>query len=340
MKNSQQLFLLFALFVLLHSCGSKSDGKLNSTNVKEESGNAAVNVNEQAKPNLLVIPGDALLQKFGMLTEQNSQGKKIYIRDFKGYLLKDPNAKFIFSSIQSAFIGLGFPLNDLEQTMKSIDDQQMIDDVDNVQKDAKTLLLTNTKPDIILELDYELVDDLSSRNLKKTLTYTLRAIDAFSNKVVATVQQTGFGKDAENTDAGTLVKNALALDLPVYTAQINSYFGDIVQKGREITVRVAVDKGANLSMEDECLKSDSYSDFIVDYLKNNAKKGAYKLQRNTNKEIFFQNVRIKTLNENGTQYSAYDFAKDLKTAIDKGCGIKSKNNTQGLGDAYIVLKGI
>jgi hypothetical protein len=136
------------------------------------------------------------------------------------------------------------------------------------------------------------------------------------------------------------MKSALDQDIANFKNQITGYFGDIIKKGREITVRIAIDKGIKMSMDDDCLEGDTYADWIIDYLKKHAQKGAYKLERNTDTELFFRNVRIKTLNEDGTQYSAYDFAKDLKKAMDKGCGMKSKNKTQGLGDAYIVIKGM
>ena len=68
--------------------------------------------------------------------------------------------------------------------------------------------------------------------------------------------------------------------------------------------------------------------------------GTYNLQRNTDTEMYFANVRIKTLNDNGTQYSAYDFARELSKALNKECGVKSKNVTQGLGDAMIIIKGM
>lgn len=332
-------FIVYALIIL--SCGNKqNDGDLINSDAKPETENTEVNANEQAKPNLIVIPSDELLQKFGMLKEEEAQGKTIYIRDFKSYLLKDSNAKFIIASIQASFIKAGFPLNDLDQTLKSLDDQDILDDVDNIQKDAKTMLLTTVRPDIILELDYDLKSDNRSRNLNKSLSYTLRGIDAFSNKVIATIQQTGFGIDKADNDVGSLMKSALDKDIANFKNQINGYFGNIIEKGREITVRVAIDKEIKLSMEDDCLDGDTYSDWVIDYLKTHTQKGTYKLERNTETELFFRNVRIKTLNEDGTQFSAYDFAKDLKKAIDKGCGIKSKNKTQGLGDAYIVLKGM
>ncbi len=337
LKKAGSIFLL----ALLISCGGKNNTEnLTSTNATQEDENSEVNVNEQAKPNLVVIPSDELLQKFGMLKEENAQGKTIYVRDYKGYLLKDPNAKFIISTIQSTFINVGFPLNDLDQSLNSLNDQEIMDDLDNLKKDAKTMLLTAVRPDIILELDYDLVSDNSSRSIKKTLKYTLRGIDAFSNKVVSTIQDAGFGKNSADDDVATLMKQALEVNLKNYVNQLNLHFADIVKKGREVTLRVAIDKGVNLSMEDECLDGDTYSDWIIDYLKKNSRKGAYKMERNTESEIFFRNVRIKTLNDDGTQYSAYDFAKDFRKAINKGCGLKATNKTQGLSDAFVVLKGM
>lgn len=327
---------LFVLVVaaLLASCGGSNNGE------KSANGGQYVNVTEQQKPRLIVIPSDQLLQKFGKLKSERAQGKTVYTRDYAGYLLKDPDSKFIIATIQSAFVEFGFPLNDLEQTLKSINDQQMIDDVDNIQTDAKTILLSTAKPDIILELDYSLDNVPNQRNLNKTITYTLRAIDAFSNKVVATIQQTGFGKDLEDNSPAGLMKAALDMDSKDYAAQLGNYFNEIIQKGRDITVRVTIDGNANLMMSDECLDGDTYTDFIIDYMKKNTVQGAYNMARNTDAELYFTNVRIKTLNDDGTQFSAYDYARALSKALDKGCGIKAKNVTQGLGDAAIIIKGM
>ena len=298
-----------------------------------------VDVSQQQKPTMLVLPSDQLLQRYGKLKQQEALGKTLQVRDYAGYLLTDEDSKFIISTIQSKFIDFGYPLNDLEQTLKSINDQEMIDAVDGIQKDAKTVLLTSAKPDIILELDYSIQTDRSTRDFKKSLTYTLRAIDAFSNKVVATIQQTNFDNGKDKTPAG-LMQAALDKDSKTFTQQINDHFNNIVANGRDITLRVTIENGVNLTMSDECLDGDAYSDFIIDWVKVNTLQGAYNMSRNTETEMYFTNVRIKTLNENGTQYSAYDFARELSKALNKGCGIKSKNTTQGLGDATISIKGM
>lgn len=326
------LSILAAASILFAACGG---------NNKNESyaESATVDVTQQQKPRMLVIPSDQLLERFGKLNPEDAQGKTVYNRDFAGYLLADKDSKFIIATIQDAFIAFGYPLNDLEQTLKSINDQEMVDEVDGIRKDAKTMLLTTAKPDIILELDYSLANDEKSRNLDKSLTYTLRAIDAFSNKVVATIQQAGFKKAGENSPA-VLMKNALDQDSKKYTSQINDFFNTVVTHGRDITVRVTINGDVNLSMSDECLDGDTYTDFIIDWMKTNTLKGAYNMARNTDTEIYFTDVRIKALNDNGTQYSAYDFARELSKALNKGCGVKSQNRTQGLGDALISIKGM
>lgn len=324
-----KFLLIAAAAMLLSSCGG--NGKQNG---------GGVDVSQTQKPTMLVIPSDQLLQRFGKLKQQEALGKTIQVRDYSGYLMTDQDSKFIISSIQSKFIEFGYPLNDLEQTLKSINDQEMLDAVDGIQKDAKTILLTSAKPDIILELDYSLQTDRSSRDFKKTLTYTIRAIDAFSNKVVATIQQTNFSDGQKSSTPASLMQAAIDKDSKTFTNQINNHFNTIIESGRDITLRVTIESGVNLKMSDECLNNDSYTDFIIDWVKVNTMQGAYNMQRNTETEMYFTNVRIKTLNENGTQYSAYDFARELSQALNKGCGVKSKNTTQGLGDATISIKGM
>ena len=316
---------ILAMVVALASCGGGGTSTM-------------VDVKQTQKPTMLVLPSDQLMQRFGCIRTEVSLGKQLQVRDYNSYLLTDPDAKFIIASIQSAFIEFGYPLNDLEQTLKSINDQEMVDEVSGIKKDSKTILLTNARPDIILELDYNMTTDRSSRDYSKSLTYTLRAIDAFSNKVVATIQAAGVKNAKGNT--ATMMGEAIQKNSKDFTKQINKHFDDLIANGRDITMRVMIDANESFTMSDESIYGDTYADFILDYMKVNTLMGTYNLQRNTDTEMYFANVRIKTLNDNGTQYSAYDFARELSKALNKECGVKSKNVTQGLGDAMIIIKGM
>lgn len=318
----KNLFLFAIMVIAMVACGGKS-----------------VDVKQTQKPTMLVMPSDQLLQEHGALRNQTELGKKLQIRDYSKYLLSDENSKFIISSIQQAFIDFGYPLNDLEQMIKSINDNDMVDEVSGIKKDAKTILLTTAKPDIILELDYNMTTDRSSADREKKLTYTLRAIDAFNSKVVATIQETGVTNKDDNTAAGIMAK-ALKKNTSDFTKQINNYYDDIVSNGRDITVRVTIAEGEPLQMDDDSAIGSTYADYVIDFMKANTLMGAYNMQRNTDTELYFTNVRIKTLNDNGTQYSAYDFARELSAALNKDCGVKSKNISQGLGEATITIKGM
>ena len=56
---------------------------------------------EQARPTIMVIPGDQTLQNFRCLQTQKYDGRDFILRDYKKYLLKDDRAKRIISTIQN-----------------------------------------------------------------------------------------------------------------------------------------------------------------------------------------------------------------------------------------------
>ena len=118
------------------------------------------------------------------------------------------------------------------------------------------------------------------------------------------------------------------------------YFKDIVVHGREITVRFSVKKGLSFNLSSESITEETYSDWIMDYMDTHTKKGTYKLQNNTDYELYFTNVRISTLRPDGTQNSAYNWARELIKEMKNDCGVKCSNKVQGLGDVHIMLKGM
>ena len=167
-KRNSALMFIVVLMIVVVGCTSKN---MNNDVVK------------QSKPTIMVIPSDNLLKKHGALTKENAHGADLYIRDYNAYLVQDKNSKAAISIIQKAFIEAGYPLNDLDKNLKQLNDRSIRDDADGVKKDAKTMLLESVQPDIILELDYSYDMDMNSRNFDREVSYTLTAIDAYTNKV-------------------------------------------------------------------------------------------------------------------------------------------------------------
>lgn len=306
--------------------------------------NSDVNAIEQARPSIMVIPGDQTLQNFKCLKTQTANGRDYILRDYKKYLLKDDRAKRIISTIQNEFNAQSYPLNDFEQTLKQLDTQEALDMADGFEKDAKTMLLTVAQPDIILELSYDTSRDkgmsMTSHNYShrgnKNISFTLNALDAYTNKVVATMTASNI-KGESTTEA---IQANIKEGMPKFQKDITNYFSDILTRGRDITVRIAVEKECKINLSDESIEGDTYADWIMDYIKTHTVKGAYKMQRNTSKELYFVNCRIKLLNEDGTQYGVYDWTRDLQKNLRKNLGLQCTNKAQGLGEVLISIKGI
>lgn len=348
MKSNKIIsFLSVMMLLTITSCGGGNQNGATNGLTGSASGdmeayeNSDVNAIEQASPTIMVIPGDQTLQNFKCLTTQRANGRDYIIRDYKNYLLKDDRAKRIISVIQNDFNAQNFPLTDFEQTLKQLDTQEALDMADGLEKDTKTLLLTVAQPDIILELSYDTSRDkisMTSHNYggrgKKNISYTLNAIDAYTNKVVATMTSSNIkGESTTETIQASIKEN-----MPAFQCDIIKYFSDILTRGRDITVRIAVASGSNVKLSDESIEGDTYADWIIDYIKAHTVKGAYKLQRNTDNELYFVNCRIKLLNGDGTQYGVYDWTRDLAKNLRKNLGLKVTNKAQGLGEVLLVVE--
>lgn len=307
-----------------------------------------VNAVVQALPQIMILPSDQVLKNFGCLKNQTVNGRTYQIRDYQKYLMADDRAKRIFSTIQTAFNNEGFPLNDLEQTLKQLNTQEATDMADSFEKDAKTLLLTTAQPDIILEMNYNTTANTSNganvlRTKKKeveisekNISYTLNAIDAYTNKVISSITASNIkGESTTETIQADLREKFKGL-----MKDVQNYFSDILTRGRDITVRIAVAKGSNVKLSDTNVEGDTYADYIMDYIKSHTVKGAYKMQRNTDNELYFVNCRIRLLNEDGTQYGVYDWARDLAKSLRKNLGVKVTNKSQGLGEVLISIEGM
>ena len=149
--------LSFVLLVALVATACDSNLKLTdkaSGNI-EAYESSDLNAINQAKPVIMIIPSDKSLMQYGCLEIKKYNGKDHYIRDYKRYLISDESARPVFSYVQSSFVNAGFPLSDLEQALKQLDTQVAMDEADNLEKDAKTILLTTIRPDIIIELSYD-----------------------------------------------------------------------------------------------------------------------------------------------------------------------------------------
>lgn len=327
-------YLYYILLVLSFvSCGQGNKKKnITDINITENNDNT-VNVIDQAKPKLMIIPSDRMLKDEKCLAIKTFNGKETIIRDIYGFIVKSEKSNSIISTIQKYFIHIGYPLNDLEQSLKSINNKQIMDEADNIAKDAKTLLLNTVSPDIILELDYEenVVTGRTSR--KSYINIALSAIDVYSDKVIAVSNKINLDMSLDE-----YLEKDITKDLEILEPQLSNYFADIVANGREISFRVTLNNDSPINLSDIYNnEGDTYADWIRRWVITNAKNGSANMVSNTKKEMAFTNVRISNLMDDGTQFNAYEFAGKFRKELFKTFSLQSSNNSQGLGNALVTI---
>lgn len=334
------VFITLAAGAILSGCGNKQQATSlaeGATGSIEEYESTDVHAVEQARPTIMVIPSDNLLNYYKALGSVENNGVTMTTRDYNKYLLANTDNKAVISHIQQAFADANYPIQDLEQTLKQLSTQDALDMVDGLDKDAKTMLLTVAQPDILLELDYN-----SKMNMKgdlknaKTVGFTLNAIDAYTNNVLSSNTMS----DLKGDNTVSAISEPLKASMPKLMGDIQKSFSDIMQRGRNVTIRINVNKDANVDLDDESIEGDTYADWINDYIKTHTVKGAYKMQRNTAKELYFVNCRIPLLNEDGTQFGVYDWAREMSKSMRKNLGVSCTNKAQGLGEIVITINGL
>tara|TARA_B110000003_G_scaffold73834_1_gene75373 strand:- start:1942 stop:2973 length:1032 start_codon:yes stop_codon:yes gene_type:complete len=318
---------------------NKSNNSLLPTDSDIKLQKQGVNAITQSMPSVMVFPSDGMLKRLGYLKEKKNQGVVGYDRQYQQALIDDQSLKFAIAVIEEEFAKVGFPLDNLEQTLKQIVVSSAVDEMANVSKDVRAELLNTARPDYVIELDYNLITDLKSRNLNRSLTYSVRALDVYSNKTIASISKTNVGKEQKtDNDAATLIKEAFPNNFQDFRSQITQHYADLLANGVEITLRLATKNSSGISIDDYCGDKE-VGESVVEWMKDNTVNQTYKMSKNTSSEIFFTNVRIYSQDEKGQKFTAYDFANSLKNEIKSGCSLDVSNKTQSIGDALIIIKG-
>jgi hypothetical protein len=338
MKKSVVSKLIVFGLLIISSCGNETtNNSLIPTNAQAQNMKKESNAITKSMPSIMVVPSDAMLKRMGCLNEVNNQGVVAYVRDYGNSFVKDSELKFVIAEIEGQFASKGFALENMEQNLKMISNNNAMDNMEGVARDLRTELMNTARPDYIVELDYELKIDPTSRNISKTLTYIVKCMDVFTNKTVASVTRANIGKDSETNDLPGLVKEDFSSSLSELSQNMTNHFGDLLANGIEITTRIAVMNNSSVELDDDC-GDEEITEKIISWMKENTVNSTYKMVKNTSTEVYFTSVRIFTQDENGNSYTAYDFAKDLKRGLKKGCGLSVDNKTQSLGDAYLQIK--
>ncbi len=294
------------------------------------------------QPSIMVVPSNALLQELGYLEIINNQGSTNYIPDYVKAFVYDPDLKLVISKIGELFSERGFPLLDLEQSLKSVDQDKGEDNIiqnkngGEISKSILDEILYRAKPDIYLELTY---------NVKKAggplsaISFNIQAKDAYTNKQIGAAS--GIGPNSAEKIIAKLLEEAVLTHINNLQSQMQLYFNEVNKNGREIFLRVQVFDDAGFDLDQEFGQNeDELSSIIVDWSKKNCVNGLSRIVKQTENEIRLNvNIPLFDVEDNNLPMSANEFARKLSKYLKQTFNVQTKNITQSLGDAHLVIKG-
>lgn len=290
------------------------------------------------KPTLMVVPSDAWCKKHKYEQTFDNQGTLEKIPDYKTAVATDKQLNAVISKINILMADKGFPLKDLQQNLKSIANLSAEDRLITSKTSGAAItespldrLRRTAKADIILEIDWT----VNTVGPKISITYNLRALDAYSNKQVAGAE--GTGQPSFSAELPVLLEEAVQDHMDAFAERLQSHFDDLLTNGREVVLDMRIFDTSAVDFEKEY---DGYelNEIIDNWLADNCVNHRFSKSDATETMILYEQVRIPLYKANGMAQDTYGFARDLARFLGAApYNIKVKTVNRGLGRCLLVF---
>lgn len=296
-------------------------------------------IGQAKKPSIMVVPADTWCTKNGYMEMFDNQGSPELIPHYKIALQTSSDLMNVISKLNIMMADRGFPLKDLSQTLKSINNTNTENSLLTSKTSGAVLaespidkIRRTAKSDIIMEVDWT----INSTGPKKSITYNLRGLDAYTGKQVAGAQ--GTGAPSFSAEVPILLEEAVLVNMDNFVAQLQSHFDDLLENGREVTVDIQVfDNGSGVDLESEF---DGYelTEIIDNWMAENTVNHRFSKSDGTETFILFEQVRIPLYKKNGMAMDTDAFVRDLRRFLRAApYNLESKVVNRGLGRALLII---
>lgn len=294
------------------------------------------------KPTIMVVPSDNWCLENNFTQTFDNQGTPKVVPDYRAALQKSTDLLLVISKINEMMAERGFPLKNLESCLKSLENQSAEDAMLTSKTGAAVAespidaLKKVAKADIWMQLTYK----INQFGPKKSLTFILQGLDAYTDKQVASAN--GTGAQSFTPEVAILLEEAVLSHIDNFNSQLQMHFDDLFANGREVTVRIKVWDDAGYDLEEE-FGDKELGQIIEDWMADNTVNGRFNTSDATENMMYFEQVRIPLQIEESDgrvrQVDARRWLGNLRKYLKSNYEIESKLMTQGLGQAQLVIGG-
>ncbi|GAA4275418.1 DUF6175 family protein [Aquimarina mytili] len=294
------------------------------------------------KPTLMVVPSDVWCNQNGYMLNFDNQGTTVKVPDYKRAFQENAEVLQVISQINGMMAERGFPLKNMESAIKTLEANAAEDNMrssketgSGVSESPIDALKKVAKADIIMQLTWT----VNRTGPKKSITFNLQGLDAYTDKQIATA--TGTGAPSFSAEVPVLLSEAVLSHMDNFTGSLQTHFDDMFENGREIIVRIQKWDDWDGDLETEYGDDDEELGIIIeDWLADNAVKGRFNTTDMTEDMALFEQVRIPLFNDKGRAIDARRFVRGLSKMLkNEPYSIPNKLVMKGLGRATIILGG-
>ena len=287
------------------------------------------------KPTLMVLPSDNWCEQRYFMTEFDNQGTKQKVPNYKQAFQEDTELGQVITKLNSLLIRKAFEPKVAEQELKSIEAKTAEDNMTKsvasgaqIYESQLDKLRKRVKMDIIIQLWWKV-------NKDKSVSFTLEAFDAYTNKSIAA--QT-FNAPPSDDVMPVKLEKAISNSFDPFLGDLQNHFNDMLTNGREILITLKRWDNWDKNFETE-INGEELTDYINKWMNENTVSKRFSRTEATENLIIFEQVRIPIYDKNNNPMDAREFAKGLQKYLKASpFNYEVKLMQRGLGEAIIELK--
>ena len=289
------------------------------------------------KPTLMVVPADNWCVQNNFMDKFDDQGTEVLVPNYKRVLQNSSDCYNVITKINTLMSDRNFPLKDLSAVIKSMDSNSAMNAVTTSKSGAGLaespldLIKRNANADILIELNWQ----VNTVGPKRSITYSLAAKDAYTDKQIAGTQGTGTPSFA--AEMPVLLEEAVVGNMDNFCAQLQAHNDDMMENGREVALEIKViDNGSGIDLSSE-YGGDELTDIIDDWVSDNTVNHRYNLSSGSENYLKFEQVRIPLYQANGRPNDTRRWARELSKVLTSKYQVPNRVDIRGLGKAVIMI---
>lgn len=293
------------------------------------------------KPTLMVVPSDNWCIKNGYTTTFDEMGTLKTIPDYKMALQNETDLLMTIGKINTMMSDRGFPLVNIETAIKNTENESAEVSMmssksgSNLVENPIDVLQRNANADIIIQLTYV----INQEGPRRSITFMLQGLDAYTKKQIAGAQ--GTGEPSFATQTPVLLEEAVLAHIDDFNSRLQAHFDDLFTNGREVVFQARVFDGSPVDLEEVYMyenESLELGEIIENWISANTVQGRFSTSTYTQNVIRFEQVRIPLYDDKGRANDTRRWLRDLRNLLNKSpFNLVSKIYTRGLGEVWLII---